>query len=315
MGNPVRCGAVVITCSFVAAATARADDPPPLRHAPVIDDVLLADAQLPEMTPDEQAANARERYEEAVTKRLALAVAEAAAADKDSQDAPLMPRMPTEPPPEPSIDHRPGIDHELEAHRVGEVGLRVGGSRIDGVDGGVVTEILAAAGVHLDRVTLLGEYGLSLVHHDATGNAGRDGTSSGGTDTDQTTGGVMHRLGGVVRYAFWRAKSDVERKDHDQQGVGEFYVQGGGGAEIIHWDLGGRLVRPEASVGIGVLGAHRSSAHRRNGWFAGFKVQVARRIDDDGAAPTCAAPCTTATPPVAWSDRSYLFETGFLFGN
>jgi hypothetical protein len=29
---------------------------------------------------------------------------------------------------------------------------------------------------------------------------------------------------------------------------------------------------------------------------------------------TCSAPCTEATPPVAWSDRSYLLETGFVFG-
>ena len=35
----------------------------------------------------------------------------------------------------------------------------------------------------------------------------------------------------------------------------------------------------------------------------------------DGAAPTCSAPCTEATPPTAWSDRSYMFDAEYAFGN
>ena len=191
-------------------------------------------------------------------------------------------------------------------------GIRVGSSLIDGEDNGTTTELLVAGGVHLDRWTLLGEYGLALVHHDGTG-AGAD--VDGMPPPYVTTDGVMHRLGADARYAFLHSKSTPRLSDHGSQGVFDMYLQAGTGVEIIQWDQGGRLVRPDISVAVGMLGAYRSMTQRRQGWFIDFRVQVARRIDRVGAMPTCSAPCTEATPPVAWSDREYLLETGFVFGH
>ncbi len=263
----VRYSAVVIASSIGLAAPA---------HADAIEDVLRADRA----TPDADYPVVVHGHE----------VVRSADAD-EPPPPPCHTPLALVDTPAPGIDHTPGVDREVDLHWVGQVGVRIGSSVIDGVAGGVVDELLIGGGVHLDRMTLLGTYGVSLVHHAAATASGRDGDDGGtaGTtvDTDQSTSGVMHRLGAEARYAFWRAKSMPEVHDHDAQGVGEVFVTGGGGAEIIQWDLGGRLVRPEISVGVGILGAVQSSAHRRDGWFADFKVQVARRIDLQDAEPTC----------------------------
>ena len=232
--------------------------------------------------------------------------AHAEAVDSEEPPAPAPLAVASTPPLDPLA-----IDHEVGLHWIGHAGLRFGSSRIDGADGGTVTELLLAGGVRLDRLTVLGEYGLSLVHHEATTT---EPAADGMPPPFQTTDGVMHRLGVDVRYAFVHGHTIPRYSDHDQQLAGELYVQAGTGVEIIQWDLGGRLVRPDVSVAIGMLGAYRTSAARRQGWFVDLRVQVARRIDRVGAEPTCSAPCTAATPPVAWSDRTYLLETGFVFG-
>jgi hypothetical protein len=200
---------------------------------------------------------------------------------------------------------------------IGSVGLRTGPLVIDGVsNAGWTTELVLQAGIHLDRFTVLGEYGGSLVHHDAATEGALPATSVTSSlppVNDQTTDGIMHRVGLYGRYALARGMSQLDAPNGHQT-IGELYVQLGGGMEIIQWDLGGRLVRPELSAAIGLLGAKRSGAHSRHGMFADVRFQVARRIDRDNAEPTCAAPCTQATPPVAWSDRSILLEGGFVFG-
>jgi hypothetical protein len=207
----------------------------------------------------------------------------------------------------PSREHDPAF--------TGSVGLRYGNLVIDGESAGWFPELVLQGGVHLDRFTVLGEYAGSIVHHDADTEGALPATSSASTlpVNEQTTDGVMHRLGVYGRYALARGMSQPDSAG-GAQSIAELYLQLGGGMEIIQWDLGGRLVRPEVSAAIGFLAAHRSGPHARHGWFLDARFQVARRIDRDDAAPTCAAPCTEETPPVAWSDRSVLFETGFLFG-
>jgi hypothetical protein len=209
--------------------------------------------------------------------------------------------------------------HYHEAERdpawIGSVGLRTGPLVIDGVSGHWTTELVLQAGVHLDRFTVLGEYGGSLVHHDGSTEGAVPATSNASTipNSDQTTDGVMHRLGLYGRYALARGLSHLDAPD-GAQSITELYVQLGGGLEVIQWDLGGRLVRPELSATVGLLGAHRAGAHSRHGMFLDTRFQVARRIDRNDAAPTCSAPCTQETPPVAWSDRSIMLEAGFVFG-
>ena len=232
-----------------------------------------------------------------------------ARADTDAEDPP--------PPPHgapASADQALGVDHERDPHWIGEVGMRIGGSSINGVDNGTVDELLLAGGLHRDRMTLLGEYGASMVQHEATSTSDAVlGTTSAVPGV--TTKGTMHRFGLDARYAFARTSSTPLVSDHDHQLVGELFVQAGAGLELVQWDLGGRIVRPELSVEVGMLGAYRTSARRRDGWFVALRFQVDRRFDLDGAGATCSAPCTAETPPVAWGDRSYMLETGFVFGD
>ena len=46
----------------------------------------------------------------------------------------------------------------------------------------------------------------------------------------------------------------------------------------------------------------------------GVRVHIARRDDRDNLPETCSAPCSWPSQPVAWSDRSVMFESAFAFG-
>jgi hypothetical protein len=156
---------------------------------------------------------------------------------------------------------------------------------------------------------VLGEYTLTAEHYVAA----PDGVVALGSaqlparDTD----GLVHRLGAVGRYAFLHGTTDA---DGALLG-GSLWVQGDFGEELTRWDEGGLLARPYLGVGIGVQGALRGAVGRRHAMYLAFRMQVARRTDLGNAGATCSAPCTEATPPEVWSDRSWQIRLGFAWGD
>ena len=206
------------------------------------------------------------------------------------------------------------IDYEQRVRMQGEIDLRVGPASVDGTHVGTVAGAAGALGAHLGRFTLLGDYAISPISYPSMPAV--DVAAHGQPLPIAGSDGLLyHRLGVTGRYSFAKAESAPGSLAEDMQMLGELWLEGGVGEEIIQWDRGGTFERPDLALGIGMQGMLRTSADRRGGVFFAFRVHFARRTDLDGLGPTCSAVCTQATPPSQWSDRSYMFETGFVFGN
>ena len=187
-----------------------------------------------------------------------------------------------------------------------ELGARRGSMKLDGVDLDFKGGVFIAGGYRFDRLTVFAEYMLAGVgYHSFTSEQIGDVVVAGNSD------GILHRLGLTTRVAFARGLSGVT--PDDTRSYGELWLEGGVGEDIISWDNGGVMRRPDVVLGIGVTGALHV-LHRRGGIDLGFRVAFGRRTDLDGAASLCSAPCTQATPPATWGDRSYLFQVGLAFG-
>jgi len=215
----------------------------------------------------------------------------------DREPAPAPPPPPPRPPP---------IDYERDWRWQADVALGVGSAVVDGVGVANWPQLSVTTGAHFARLSLLGEYSLGAEHYQAPSNAVIALGSAPARDTD----GMVHRFGAVARYAVLHGIVDT---DASQLG-GDLWLQGDFGEELTRWDEGGLLERPYFGVGLGLQGALRGSPHRRHALFVAVRMQVARR-SDIGGAPTCSAPCTEATRPEAWSDRSWQLRIGFLWGN
>lgn len=212
-------------------------------------------------------------------------------------------------PPPPAPAKVRGIDYELRPRWQGGLGVRFGSLRIDGVDADYKVGVVLAGGVHLDRLAVLGEYALAgVAYHGAGGAAAALGSAVPTSDTD----GIAHRLGIAARYAIAKASSVAEVGE--PQVIGELWLEAGAGEQLVQWDKGGLLERPEFTLGVGMQTSARTKALHRGGMSISFRVGFARRTDLDGAAATCSAPCTQATPPAAWSDRSYALDLTYVFG-
>jgi hypothetical protein len=199
------------------------------------------------------------------------------------------------------------IDYELRTRWQSELSLFDGGAPIDGVAAWTTPRYSLASGLHRDRLTLLGEYSLAGIRYRAP-----SATMSALGDVVYTdTTGLLHRFGATARYAFVKRTSG----QGIVRSIGELWLEGGVGEEIARWDRGGTFARPDVVVGIGLQGARRASSSSRVGFFVALRFQVGRRTDVDGAPPTCTAPCTMASQPAQWADRTALLHVGFLFGN
>jgi hypothetical protein len=234
-----------------------------------------------------------------------LAFAQRSAQSDDEERPPLPPHAKLAAGAEPPEILGPDFEEALRWRS--SVGVQVGSMTINDQSLDYILGITATSGIQLDRLIVRGEYTLSGVHY-----TGPNGLARGGLGTQSDTAGVMQRVGIAGRYAF--GKLDSPSYVGEPQGIGEMFIEGGAGWEHIAWDKGGVYQRPDVTIGIGLTGAVRGE-HSRSGMTMAFRMYVGRRTDLDGAAPTCSAPCTEATPPTAWSDRSYMFDAEYTFGN
>ena len=222
---------------------------------------------------------------------------------EDDPPPPVTTPLATDAAPEP-----PPHDFEADWLPIYELLWRHGGPSVFGVTSDSKNAFGFAAGVHHERLSLLGEYSLGGIgYHTMTAPARSDGSPVWvGSD------GLMHRFGGVVRWAYAKGQSSPESGGF--QGLGDLYVDAGAGIEVIRWDDGGTLVRPDLALGIGAETGFRVSPTQRGTLSVALRMHVARRDDRENLAATCSAPCSSPSEPVAWSDRSYMLELGYSFG-
>ncbi len=210
--------------------------------------------------------------------------------------------------PAPAPPPPPPIDYDRAWGWQADVALGIGSAVVDGVGVASWPQLSVATGMHHARLALLGEYSLGAEHYQAPSNAVTALGSAPARDTD----GVVHRFGAIGRYAFLHGIVDT---DGGSQLGGDIWLQGDFGEELTRWDEGGLLARPYFGVGLGIQGSLRGSGHRRRAMYMALRMQVARRSDLGSAGATCSAPCTEATTPEAWSDRSWQLRLGFSWGD
>jgi hypothetical protein len=217
------------------------------------------------------------------------------------------------PPPEPPPSAQPqrvvvlGPDLEHVLRWDTGVGVQIGSARVDGNNLDYKLGLTLSGGIRFDRLAAFGEYTLSGVEY--TGPVGLPRGS--GMPLEGNTAGVMQRIGAVARYAIAKGTSTPEM--NAIRAIVEYWIEAGVGEEHIAWDKGGIFDRPDVVVGTGFTGAWRGS--HRYGTSIAFRIYFGRRTDLDDAGPTCSAPCTQASKPAAWTDRAYMLDMSYAFGN
>jgi hypothetical protein len=206
------------------------------------------------------------------------------------------------------VVHKPPIDYEQQYRPVFELVWRAGGARVFGVQSDSVNAFGFDAGVHRDRFALLAEYSIGGVGYHTTIVPER----GDGTPVNVGSDGLIHRFGALARYSFAKIASTPESDEF--QVMGDLFIDAGAGVEVIRWDDGGTLVRPDLALGIGGSLAFRVSNHQRGALSVALRSYAARRSDRDGLAELCSAPCSWPSSPTSWSDRSYMLEVGYTFG-
>lgn len=174
------------------------------------------------------------------------------------------------------------------------IGLLVGGGDVGDVTG-PSSGVHASVGYRIGALTVMGEYDYLGVGDGDDDVRGRDGR--------MTRGGVAAR---------WQV-ADVAPVGAP---VGlEFWIEGGAGAERIAWLRGGKLYRPDLTLGFGfeIDGrGWRKPRPRHFGAYVAFRAIVARAPAPTGPA-TCEGPCTVATPP-SRNDVGLYFHLGLHWG-
>ena len=181
------------------------------------------------------------------------------------------------------------------------LGVGLGTMRVDGKPSVFGLSGHFDLGVRHEDWVFFGEYGV----YDAS--APEPTTSAeAALATEPRREGLMHRLGGNVRYAIYQAS--------DYDGGADFWIEAGLGVQHYRWDAGGTWTRRDLSFGAGVtlLGGE---GRGHGGATLGVHVLLARRGDVSGDEPaTCTGPCDTATGPTT-IDRAISGEFTFHFGN
>ena len=190
-----------------------------------------------------------------------------------------------------------GDDYDPYAHQehrllpTGEGGFEVGTFSVGRIAGTAIGFHLGA-GVRWNKLVLLGGYELLSLKQDA--------------DVPDPVRGLIHRFGATVRYSIGDKSMRPLR--------GDFWLELGGGREIIRWFDGGKLSRNDVSVGIGAQGSIRFGANKRRnmGLYYAAKFIIADRPDGKIMTPGCAGPCDepTAMIPI---DLGIFFDVGIPF--
>lgn len=178
----------------------------------------------------------------------------------------------------------------------GAVGGLVGGQSVGWVHG-TAGGLHLDAGLRLDRLYLYGEYDFMSVGQDSY-------------DVDEPVRGFMHRGGVSARYsvATVGGKRDIPVR-------GDFWIEAGLGDQVINWHEGGRLHRPDVSMGLGGQASFRLGRDKPKflGFYYALKVTVADAPPRKDNQPTCAGPCDYPTPPSPY-DVGIFFNFGVPFG-
>lgn len=178
-------------------------------------------------------------------------------------------------------------------------GLRFGTFHVNNVDTGTNMQAHLDLGMRKGRWWIAAEYALTSVTLPGDqlltrGIAARTGNIDG----------LVHRLGGFVRYS-------ASRLGCRDAGF-DVYVEAGAGLQRLRWDDGGAWTRPDLSLGVGI-GGWFAGDHEHAGLTVGLRVTLAPRNDVAHAPATCAGPCDQATPPTG-VDRSFMFDVTIPFG-
>lgn len=200
--------------------------------------------------------------------------------------------------------HEPRMSHRERLHGHWRLsagaGLRWGTFLVNNIDTGTNMQAHLDLGVRKKRWWIAAEYALMATTLPADELATRAVDPMLVGDVD----GLVHRLGGFVRYS-------ISRLGCNDAGF-DVYVEGGAGLQHLRWDDGGAWTRPDLSLGMGI-GTWFLGDTDHAGLTVGLRVTLAPRNDVEGALPTCAGPCDQPTPPTG-VDRSFLFDITVPFG-
>jgi hypothetical protein len=107
---------------------------------------------------------------------------------------------------------------------------------------------------------------------------------------DMTISGLLHRASANVRY-------DLKQLWFDDAGVLSAWIEAGIGYELIRWEAGGNLGRPDASIGVGG-GIQIGKAGKRIGIGYAIRLLATPAPERKGEPLQCAGPCYEPTGPL-----------------
>jgi hypothetical protein len=191
----------------------------------------------------------------------------------------------------------------------GAFGIRVGSFHVGEFDGSGFGVHLDG-GVRVDRLLLMAEYGFMSISNEPDQPSGTAEATTAPLPASVLEGFVQ-RFGVDARYSVGKVASD------EIPLRGDFWVEGGFGEQLVRWDRGGELHRPDLSLGFGgqFSGRFGHGHDHHAGIYYALKATFAHAPTAyANLPPTCAGPCDNATRPIS-IDRSFLFNLGIVFGN
>lgn len=152
--------------------------------------------------------------------------------------------------------------------------------------------LILQGGMRNHRFAVMADYRDIGVHWTADGNAARGQVPP--VDTD----GNLHRFALSARWNVLSLGATTEPLMHE---FCEVFALAGVGAQLIEWDQGGALWRPDLELGGGVrMYGIRINDRRTVGVLFRLAEVMTRRPAGYDTSPTCVGPCDVATSPTGW---------------